>query len=132
MSDVDDDHPVTQLTVFAVLGAGLLALFLGFEWFWIVWVVGFAAVLPAVSVIADAYLDGSGSDGDGSVAEDDPLDALRERYANGELTEAEFERKLERLLETEDRETARDLRAETGVGTAGESDRSNREPEYET
>ncbi|WP_410766406.1 SHOCT domain-containing protein [Haloferax sp. DFSO60] len=36
----------------------------------------------------------------------DPLHHLRERYATGELTESEFERKLERLLETETRESA--------------------------
>ncbi|MCU4973650.1 SHOCT domain-containing protein [Halobacteria archaeon AArc-m2/3/4] len=33
----------------------------------------------------------------------DPLETLRRRYAAGELSEAEFERKLERLLETEGR-----------------------------
>ncbi|WP_330630755.1 SHOCT domain-containing protein [Halocatena halophila] len=31
----------------------------------------------------------------------DPLEELRHRYATGELTDSEFERKLERLLETE-------------------------------
>lgn len=31
----------------------------------------------------------------------DALETLRERYAAGELTDAQFERKLERLLETE-------------------------------
>jgi hypothetical protein len=38
-------------------------------------------------------------DGDDEPA--DPLERLRDRYAAGELTEAEFERKLDRLLETE-------------------------------
>ncbi|SEL20824.1 SHOCT domain-containing protein [Haloferax larsenii] len=36
------------------------------------------------------------------------LHALRERYANGELTEAQFERKLDHLLETESVEAAED------------------------
>lgn len=31
----------------------------------------------------------------------DPVDHLRERYARGELTDSEFERRLDRLLETE-------------------------------
>ncbi|MDS0221861.1 SHOCT domain-containing protein [Haloarcula sp. S1AR25-5A] len=31
----------------------------------------------------------------------DPVDRLRERYARGELTDSEFERRLDRLLETE-------------------------------
>ncbi|WP_276254852.1 SHOCT domain-containing protein [Halomontanus rarus] len=33
----------------------------------------------------------------------DPMDTLRRRYAAGDISEAEFERKLERLLETEGR-----------------------------
>jgi len=33
---------------------------------------------------------------------DDPLATLRDRYARGEIDEAEFERRVERLLETED------------------------------
>ena len=33
-----------------------------------------------------------------------PLDQLRARYARGELTDEEFERRLERLLETEETE----------------------------
>jgi uncharacterized membrane protein len=32
----------------------------------------------------------------------DPVAVLRERYADGEIDEAEFERRLERLLATED------------------------------
>ena len=32
----------------------------------------------------------------------DPLSVLRERYARGELTDEEFEHRLDRLLETED------------------------------
>jgi uncharacterized membrane protein len=35
-------------------------------------------------------------------ADEDPLETLRDRYARGELTDDEFERKLERLVETED------------------------------
>lgn len=34
---------------------------------------------------------------------DDPVERLRERYADGEITDEEFERRMERLVETEDR-----------------------------
>jgi uncharacterized membrane protein len=121
----DDDHPVTELTVFAVLGAGFVALFLGVEWFWMIWVLGFAVVLPAVGILVDRYpRSGEGStDGAASESEDDALETLRERYASGDLGEAEFERRVERLLETEDRETA----AELGV----EADRADRDRDTE-
>lgn len=42
--------------------------------------------------------------------EDDPLAVLRARYARGEITEEEFERRLERLLATEPEELARKRR----------------------
>lgn len=123
----DDDHPVEELTVFAVLGAGFVAMFLGVEWFWLIWVLGFAVFLPAISIVLDAYFDGD----DEAEDQEDPLEALRERYASGELSEAEFERKLERLLETEDRDTAREL----GVGddrADRDRERTERDPEFET
>jgi Predicted membrane protein (DUF2078). len=34
--------------------------------------------------------------------DEDPLTTLRQRYANGKIDEAEFERRLELMLETED------------------------------
>jgi len=43
---------------------------------------------------------------DHTEAEDEALDNLRERYSRGELTDEEFERKLEGIVGTEDRETA--------------------------
>ncbi|WP_336330293.1 SHOCT domain-containing protein [Haloarcula sp. CGMCC 1.2071] len=48
----------------------------------------------------------------------DPVDHLRERYARGELTDSEFERRLDRLLETES--LSANSEAEN---TAGEVDR---------
>jgi len=119
-----DDHPIRQLTAFAILGAGFVVMFLGVEWFWLIWVLGFAVFLPALSVVADYYSD---DDTDEKRATEDPLDELRERYASGELTEAEFERKVERLLETEDRDTARELRVRSNESTSVDVER-----EYET
>lgn len=49
-----------------------------------------------------------------SEATDDPVERLRERYANGEIDEAEFERRLETVLATADTdpETAREVVAD--------------------
>ena len=47
----------------------------------------------------------------------DPVDRLRERYAEGDIDETEFERRLDLLLDTEnaDAETARErVRERTG------------------
>lgn len=41
-----------------------------------------------------------------SYQEDEALQQLRERYSRGELTDAEFEEKLEQIVGTEDKETA--------------------------
>ena len=69
--------------------------------------------IPVAADVADELVSGSGGTNrtpPGSrsagtrkdTAETDALAALRERYARGEIGEAEFERRLERLLESED------------------------------
>jgi len=59
---------------------------------------------------------------------DPALEELRRRYSQGEIDDAEFERRVERVLQTEDREIARHLLDEQGH----HGDRShNREPERE-
>lgn len=67
---------------------------------------------------ASAALDAVRSDGESAparepragaeVVDDDPLSVLRERYARGEITEEEFERRLDRLLATEPDELDRE------------------------
>ena len=97
-------------TVTLLLAFGLLAA--GWSSFWIVFPVGFGGVLPLAVTLAKRYetrsttrtngeTTGSGAAGDEPA--DDAIDALRERYARGEIDEAEFERRVERLLETESR-----------------------------
>ncbi|RBI61460.1 SHOCT domain-containing protein [halophilic archaeon] len=93
------------ITVFLVLGIGLVALFTGQPWWWMVFPVGFAVVLPLVAILSDTFApDADAADeGDSEERDDtqDALDALRSRYARGEIDEAEFERRVERLLENE-------------------------------
>lgn len=101
-----------------VLGLGFVAMFANVDGFWLVWVLGFAVVVPAVSMLVgdDEHVesrpqrpparDRQPADADESV--DDALDRLRDRYARGELSDEAFERKLEALLETETPEAARD------------------------
>ncbi|WP_255198264.1 SHOCT domain-containing protein [Halorarius litoreus] len=90
-----------------VLGLGFAALFTGQSWFWLVWVIGFAVVLPLVSIAFG--LDDDEDEPEPPRDEDaEALEELKRRYARGELDEDEFEARLERLLETEDVEAARE------------------------
>jgi len=108
----DDDDPLTEIVVFLVLGAGFLALFAGIESFWMVWVLGFAVLLPLVAVLSKHYGPFLGSrsgerertrDHQSARSEaESALETLKERYARGEIDEAEFEHRLERLVENED------------------------------
>jgi len=85
-------------------------------------IVGFVVLLPLVGILGDrlpfvvstgeestvstatdgAFDDPDGIDGTGGTDEtDEAVAQLRERYARGEIDEAEFEHRLEALLETE-------------------------------
>jgi len=89
---------VTMLTLAA--GFGLLAL--GWPYFWIVFPIGFGGVLPAATAFAgwrEAKRKQTATVR--QTAAGGKLATLREQYAAGEIDDATFERRLERLLETE-------------------------------
>lgn len=122
----------TEIASMLVLGLGFLALFTGFSPvpFWVIWVIGFTVVVPLVAILAgdedteddwtaewSDWFDWSGRHerrpnrpGNRAAGEDDSttdaLTTLRTRYARGELTDEQFERKLDTLLETEHPESA--------------------------
>ncbi|MEF8791824.1 MAG: SHOCT domain-containing protein [Haloarculaceae archaeon] len=108
----------TGVVALLVLGLGLADIWL--PWlvpgvpFWVVFVVGFAVVVPLVGVALGESGAASAETGtdpgrpDEQAREEAPLDRLKRRYAEGELTDEEFERRLERLLETEDEAAAAD------------------------
>ncbi|ELZ73007.1 SHOCT domain-containing protein [Haloferax sp. Atlit-10N] len=122
----DEDSALEELVAGVVMGLiflvgfGLLAL--GVSWFWVVFPVGFAGVLPAAIALARIYESRRGDDAAESMTTEteDALETLRRRYATGELSEEEFEAKVERLLETE---TVADARK------TAESRRTTREDE---
>jgi uncharacterized protein YjbI with pentapeptide repeats len=102
----------------AVITVGVALLVAGWSDAWVVFVVGLVAVLPASVKLAEWY-ESRGTDEDSGTDEEvdeqqAALATLRDRYANGEIDEAEFERRVERLLETE---SVAD--AETAYGSAG-------------
>ena len=140
-----------------ILGLGFLDLFMNVlpgVPFFLVFIVGFAVVLPIVAILLgdeeddrDGALDETGERPEGAfdrVGEDldrmfgggardrrgrrdaerrtdaartddgpdirDAIETLRTRYAAGELTDAQFEAKLDRLLETDTPENAAEWR----------------------
>lgn len=88
---------ITSATM--ILAFGLLAA--GWSNFWVVFVIGFAAVLPLAVTLTEWYESRSAEEEADPDPQQDALDALRREYATGEIDEAEFERRVERLLETE-------------------------------
>jgi uncharacterized membrane protein len=125
-SPADDlgENTLVKLVSIAIVGVGLLALFTGQNWFWMVFALGFAVLVPIVKLVSDEFDVGVGTNRSGGTeserttpeSKQDELDTLRDRYARGELTEAEFERKVETLLETETLEGARERVDRVGDG----------------
>lgn len=126
------DSPLVSLVQAVVTGAvislGVFLFVADWSLFWLVFVIGFVAVLPAATKLAEWY-ESRSTDVDETEPEDDDeqasaLATLRDRYASGEIDEAEFERRVERLLETESVEDA-----ETAYG--GATAEAEREKELE-
>ncbi|WP_226479256.1 SHOCT domain-containing protein [Natrinema amylolyticum] len=131
------------------------AMFTDQGWWLAALLVGYVAVVPLVAILFDEDPDAGDREWDDSSADEtereseptsdaatdtdarDALETLRERYAAGELTDAQFERKLKRLLDTETLEDARARTRErnrTDRTADRERDRDrnrDREPEFE-
>lgn len=92
---------VTALT----LGTAFGLLALDVEHFWVVFPLGFGVVLPtALGVVPHVWTNTASQDTDTEGRDSaDPLEHLRTRYARGEISDAEFEQRLDRLIENEDR-----------------------------
>ncbi|WP_277554213.1 SHOCT domain-containing protein [Halobaculum limi] len=114
-----------------VTGIWLAALFTGQDWWLAALLFGYVVVVPLTALLfgdesdvdewwdeevkgldpldtstADETDDTAPSDADTS----DALATLRDRYARGDLTDEQFERKLDRLLESESLEDVEDRR----------------------
>ncbi len=123
----------TGVTATVVTGLWLALLFLpwGGQLWLPVMLVGYIVVVPLVALLFgdedarvdwwdDTWVESETTDGGrsqtkgegdqsanrGAESRRDALETLRERYAAGELTDDQFERKLDRLLETETLEDA--------------------------
>lgn len=89
-----------------------------------VFVTGYFLLVPLLLFFGDeiaGLLFGDPED-DGESDREDPLSELKARYARGEIDEAEFERRAERLLETEGVARAGASRDELDGGRTGLGD----------
>lgn len=108
------------ITAVTVLGLGFIALGLGYSWFWVVWVAGFVSLVPITAILSETIGE-TDADDESLADEAEALDVLRERYAAGEINDAEFERRLDALLGTETVDEARD-RVDDGRSERGRAD----------
>lgn len=100
---------VSGLVVAVITGTTLAVAFgllaLGFEDFWITFVIGFGVLMPmALGAVGQFWQPAE----EESTADRAALEELKLQYARGELTDEEFERRVGRLVETE---TAAPVRA---------------------
>ncbi|MFC6769174.1 SHOCT domain-containing protein [Natrinema soli] len=115
----------TGIASLLVTAIWLGAMFTNQSWWLAALLVGYIAVVPLVAILfgdeddqrewADDYVGTDESETvsdpettatDSETSTRDALETLRERYASGELTDEQFERKLERLVGTETVEDA--------------------------
>jgi uncharacterized membrane protein len=107
---------VTGIVSMLVTGIWLAALFLDQGWWLAFMLFGYIVLVPLTAILfgdesdVEEWWDGETADTEPerTTEERDALDELRARYARGDLTDEQFERKLERLLETETLEDIED------------------------
>lgn len=107
---------VTEIVSVFVTGIWLAALFLDQGWWLPFMLFGYVVLVPVTAILFGDEEEITGwRDGEVETVENeetdeegDPLEELRARYARGELTDEQFERKLDRLLETETLEDIED------------------------
>jgi uncharacterized membrane protein len=107
---------VTEIVSVFVTGIWLAALFLDQGWWLPFMLFGYVVLVPVTAILFGdeeeirGWRDGEVEtvENDETDEEGDPLEELRARYARGELTDEQFERKLDRLLETETLEDIED------------------------
>src|SRR6056297_1954895 len=111
----------SKITSLLVTAFWLGAMFTGQDWWLAALLVGYVAVVPLVAILFGdendrrEWVDDDSSTDTAETDESEPTDSttdaletLRERYAAGELTDEQFEQKLERLLDTETLEGAQE------------------------
>ena len=106
----------TGIVSMVVTGIWLAALFLDQGWWLAFMLFGYVVLVPVTAILFDDESEmerwwdrETGEAGPEKTAEEsDALEELRSRYARGELTDEQFERKLDRLLETETLEDLED------------------------
>ncbi|MCU4717298.1 SHOCT domain-containing protein [Halapricum hydrolyticum] len=130
---------LTGIVSVLVTGIWLAAMFTGQGWWLPFMLFGYIVIVPLTALLFGDEDDvAEWWDDEDSVEStkakehtDDQLDALetlRERYARGELTDEQFERKVERLLETE---TLEDIEDRSRAASSREDPAGDREPERE-
>ncbi len=103
---------LTGIVSTLVTGVWLAGLFTGQDWWLAFMLVGYIIVVPLTALLFGDREDMAEwwEDDDASsettrdsqpTTQDDALETLRERYARGELTDEQFERKVDQLIETE-------------------------------
>ena len=123
----------TEVVSMLVTGLWLAAMFTGQDWWLAALLFGYVVVVPVVELLfgdededenedsewwydlSDGWWTDEGRETDDRRPDEraepdnrDALETLRDRYARGELTDEQFERKLERLLDTESLEDVED------------------------
>lgn len=106
----DDDLKSVVATVVSglTLTLAFTLIALGISSFWVVFAIGFGAVLPASVKVAEYYGEKQQSTDETQDSKENALEELKKKFINDEISEQEFEKRVEKLVQTGTVEDARE------------------------
>lgn len=127
---------VATVVSMVTLALGFSLLALNVSSFWVVFPIGFGAVLPIAMNVAEDYEERNGEDSKESEEEsnrkENALEELKRKFVDDEISEEEFERRVEKLVGTETVKDAKEYVERSGDETTSEKIDKRAEFEKET
>lgn len=97
----------TVVSLLTIL-TGTILLALNFNFFWLAYPIGFGGILPFAIMVSKNYDTQVRENKSETSEEETALEELKKKFVNDEISEEEFENRVENLVQTQDVQTSKE------------------------